>query len=139
MDLIYADATKKDIGVLNAYEMDMAYGSDENNFECSIERNDHCCGQGFFIYVEGEEYGGIVDSIRVDTNQSRVTYCGRTWHGILQGKVVCPDPDSDYVLLDGEANEVLQEIIDHIGLTDLFEASSGSRRKHSSIGPSGSC
>lgn len=124
MDLIYADETRKDLGVLNSYSLDMAYGSDENDFTCSVDRRDHCCSEGYFIYVEDEEYGGIVDSIRVDTESDEIRYIGRTWHGILEKKVICPDPGDDFLVLAGEANEVLQEIIDRIGLSSLFIASS---------------
>lgn len=107
-----------------AYTLDMAYGADENNFECTIDRGAHCCGKGYYLYVEGEEYGGIIDRIRVNTEKDEIIYKGRTWHGVLEGKVICPDPGLDYLVLDGEANEVLQEIIDRIGLSDLFVASS---------------
>lgn len=124
MDLIYADETRKDLGVLNSYNLDMAYGSDENDFTCSVDRIDHCCDKGYFIYVEGEEYGGIVDSIRVNTDIDEIMYKGRTWHGILENKVICPEEGNDYLVLAGEANEVLQEIIDRIGLSSLFIASS---------------
>ena len=124
MDLIYADETRKDLGVLNSYSLDMAYGSDENDFTCSVDRRDHCCSEGYFIYVEDEEYGGIVDSIRVDTESDEIRYIGRTWHGILEKKAICPDPGDDFLVLAGEANEVLQEIIDRIGLSSLFIASS---------------
>lgn len=124
MDLIYADETRKDLGVLNSYSLDMAYGSDENDFTCSVDRRDHCCSEGYFIHVEDEEYGGIVDSIRVDTESDEIRYIGRTWHGILEKKVICPDPGDDFLVLAGEANEVLQEIIDRIGLSSLFIASS---------------
>ena len=123
MDLIYADERRKDLGVLQSYALDMAYGSDENDFTCSVDRRDHCCGKGYFIYVEGEEYGGIVDSIRVDTESDEIRYLGRTWHGILEKKVICPEEGNDYLVLAGEANEVLQEIIDRIGLSSLFPAS----------------
>lgn len=123
MDLIYADETRKDIGVLKSYSLDMAYGSDENDFTCSIDRRDHCCSEGYFIYVEGEEYGGIVDSIRVNTESDEIQYKGRTWHGILESKVVCPEPGDDFLVLSGEANEVLQEIIDRTDLSSLFKAS----------------
>ena len=123
MDLIYADETRKDLGVLQSYALDMAYGSDENDFTCSVDRRDHCCGKGYFIYVENEEYGGIVDSIRVDTESDEIRYIGRTWHGILEKRVICPDPGDDFLVLAGEANEVLQEIIDRIGLSSLFIAS----------------
>lgn len=123
MDLIYADETRKDLGVLQSYDLDMAYGSDENNFTCSVDRTDHCCDKGYFIYVEGEEYGGIVDKIRVNTESDQIQYKGRTWHGILEKKVICPESGNDYLVLAGEANEVLQEIIDRIGLSSLFIAS----------------
>ena len=123
MDLIYADDTRQDIGVMTAYTLDMAYGSDENNFECTIDRDAHCCQKGFFLYVEGEEYGGIIDRIRVNTEKDEIIYKGRTWHGVLENKVICPEEGQDYLILNGEANEVLQEIIDQIDLSDLFVAS----------------
>ena len=123
MDLIYADETRKDIGVINSYDLDMAYGKDENDFTCSVDRSDHCCSEGFFIYAEGTEYGGIVDSIKVDTENDAITYKGRTWHGVLEKKVICPDPGDDYLVVSGEANEVLQEVFDRIGLSGLFIAS----------------
>ena len=124
MDLIYADETRKDLGVLQSYSLDMAYGTDENDFQCAVDRRNHCCSKGYFIYVENEEYGGIVDSIRVDTESDEIIYKGRTCHGILEKKVICPDPGDDFLVLAGEANDVLQEIIDRIGLSSLFMASS---------------
>ena len=77
MDLIYADETRKDLGVLQSYSLDMAYGTDENDFQCAVDRRDHCCSKGYFIYVENEEYGGIVDSIRVAMRSST-----RAGHGM---------------------------------------------------------
>ena len=124
MDLIYADETRKDIGVINSYDLDMAYGKDENDFTCSVDRSDHCCSEGFFIYAEGTEYGGIVDRIKVDTEAEAVTYAGRTWHGVLEHEVICPDPGDDYLVVTGEANTVLQEIFERIGLSGLFTGSS---------------
>lgn len=123
MDLIYADENRIDQGVVDAYELDMAYGSDENNFTCTIDRGSHCCTEGFFLYVEGEEYGGIVDKVKVNTEKDEITYSGRTWHGILEKKIICPEDGQDYAVFDGEANKVLQTIIDRIDLGDLFEAS----------------
>ena len=123
MDLIYADEQRQDIGVLLTFNLDMAYGVDENNFECTIEREAHCCQEGFFLYVDGEEYGGIIDKIRVNTEADEIIYKGRTWHGVLESKVICPEEGQDYLILNGEGNEVLQQIIDLIGLSDLFTAS----------------
>ena len=123
MDLIYADSNSKDIGIINSYDMDMAYGRDENNFELSIGRDSHCCKEGYFIYVEGEEYGGVVDIIEVDAEHDEITYHGRTWHGILEGKAIEPPNGQDYLIVSGEANAVLGQLINQMGLSDIFEAS----------------
>lgn len=123
MDLIYMNADKEDIGVLLDYTFDLAFGHDENDFECKIVSSNHCCEAGFFLYYEGAEYGGIIDSIKVDTDRDEITYSGRTWHGILNSKVLEPDTGADYLVCDGEANVVLKTLIKRMGLEDLFQAS----------------
>lgn len=123
MDLIYTDKRARDVGVLWDYEMDLAFGSDENYFECTIDLGSHCCEPGCFLYLEGTEYGGIVDMLRVDTGSGNVTYGGRTWHGILESKILSPDTGQDYLVLNGDANVVLQSLITRMGLAGLFQAS----------------
>lgn len=133
MDLIYTDENRKDIGVIPFFEWDMAYGYDENDFELKISLKRHCCDIGYFLYIDGTEYGGIIDKIEVDTEKKQVTYSGRTWHGILSSKVIglnlTPDEYggnyrySSYVV-SGDANDVIEEIINRVGLTDIFEAES---------------
>lgn len=123
MDLIYADDTQKDIGVIMDHEFDLAFGEDENDFQCRISMEEHCCKADYYIYLEGTEYGGIIDTVGVDTDADTVTYQGRTWHGILEKKILCPDEGQDYLVLSGEANAVLGGLIIRTGLGDLFEAS----------------
>lgn len=122
MDLIYMNSNMEDIGVLQDYEMDLAFGTDENNFECQISAASHCCDGGYFLYFEGTEYGGIIDGIAVDTANNEVTYSGRTWQGILNAKVLCPDDGQAYLVVSGEANTVLSSLLSRLSLTDLFEA-----------------
>lgn len=124
MDLIYTDRKRNDIGVLTDYILDMAYGKDENNFELSVYAGNHKCEAGSFVYIEGTEYGGIVDALDVDTESMTITYTGRTWHGVLNGKALEPDKGEDYLVLQGEANAVLNEIISRINLEDVFSANS---------------
>lgn len=143
MDLIYMNSAKEDVGVLLHYDLDLAFGSDENNFECTINTADHCCEEGYFLYIEGTEYGGIVDSVQSDTENNEVAYSGRTWQGILGSKVVFPLQSKDsstsavtlkttdangslidkYLVLSGDANRCIQFILDRIGLGALFVAS----------------
>lgn len=124
MDLIYMNQNREDIGVLLDYEIDMAFGQDENNFECTIAASSHCCGSGFFLYMEGTEYGGIIDGIESNNDTKEVIYSGRTWHGILNSKVIEPDSGAAYLTLTGEANSVVGTLLSRLSLTDLFEASS---------------
>ena len=95
MDLIFTNAKREDVGVLQDYELDLAFGADENNFECTIPASSHCCEAGSLLYMEGTEYGGIVDGIESRTESKEVVYSGRTWHGILESKVIMPLQASD--------------------------------------------
>ena len=125
MDLIYTDENREDVGVLLDYQMDLAFGADEDNFTIEVNINDHVCREDNWIYMEGTEYGGIIDNIQVDTERQRVTYKGRTFHGLIESKIVCPDPGDDYyVITNMDANEALDTLITRLGLGDLFEASS---------------
>ena len=124
MDLIYTNPDREDIGVLQNYDMDLAFGADENNFECTISAAAHCCEAGSLLYMEGTEYGGIVDGIQSKSDTQEVVYSGRTWHGILNSKVIEPDSGSAYLKITGEANSVLGSLIARMGVSDLFEASS---------------
>lgn len=126
MDLIYMNHAKEDIGVMKGFTFDLAFGADENDFECELNLNRHCCNAGDYLYIENTEYGGIIDSIAVDTDQQTVTYIGRTWHGILDSKVLQPDARQSYLTLQGEANTVLATLISRMHLEGLFRASTAS-------------
>lgn len=123
MDLIYMNPDREDVGVLHDYKLDLAYGEDENDFELKIPSAAHCCGKGFFLYIEGTEYGGMIDDIASDTEAEEVTYAGRTWHGILNSKIIAPDAGQDYLVISGEANAAIGKLITRLGLSDLFVAS----------------
>lgn len=123
MDLIYMNSDLEDIGVLLECELDLAFGDSENNFECTIQAPAHCCEAGYYIYIEGTEYGGIIDSISVDTDTETIKYSGRTWHGILAGNVIEPEAGYDYRIVSGDANQVISDLLTAAGLTDIFAAS----------------
>ena len=115
MDLIYADVENGliiDRGVLNNYSFDLSFGEDENNFElrCPIEGTRLTENQ--LVYISGTEYGGIIDAIEVDTANLIMIYTGRTWHGILESKVIYPPKGTDYIYLQGDANDVLQYLLE---------------------------
>lgn len=124
MDLIYMNNAMEDVGVLHGYAFDLAFGDEENSFDCTVMVRDHCCRAGYYLYMEGTEYGGIVDRITSDTSTGEVTYSGRTWHGILDSKILEPDAGQDYLTLTkGEAHSTLRTLLSRMGLTDLFAVS----------------
>lgn len=123
MDLIYTNSNFEDVGVLSDYSFDLAFGADENDFELIVDSANNCCGAKSLVYIEGTEYGGIIDGIAVDTANDKLTYNGRTWHGILETRVIEPDEGQAYCVVSGEANAVIGSLIERLGLSDLFEAS----------------
>lgn len=123
MDLIYTNELHEDEGVLKDYTFDLAFGKDENDFELSINSDNHCCVPGCYVYIDNTEYGGIIDKIRVITKDYNLKYMGRTWHGILASKIIKPDDGESHLIVSGEANAVMGSLIERLELSDLFESS----------------
>lgn len=123
MELIYTDKNRKDIGVLKDYTLDLAVGSDENNFELTVDLNDHCCDVDCLIYAENTDYGGIIDGLIVATKENKLIYTGRTWQGIIASKTIEPKVGKAYLTVSGEANQIIGELLMVLGLTNLFTAS----------------
>ena len=124
MDLIFTNAKKVDQGVLLAYSLDLSFGEDinENDFELTIGSTETTLEDNAVIYIEDTEYGGIVDGMKSNTGSETLTHIGRTWHGILNSKVIQPDKGSDYLIVSGDANVVLAFLIARLGLSGLFVA-----------------
>lgn len=122
MDLIYTKQNREDIGVLQDFSLDLAFGSGENDFELTVSRENNVAQAGCYIYIQGTEYGGIIDAVKSDTGTAEVTYSGRTWHGILNSKILEPDAGQAYLTVSGDANTVLATLINRMGLGALFQA-----------------
>lgn len=120
MDLTYTNAKRADLGVLSTHSFDLSYGASENNFELTIGANEPMLETDACIYIEGTEYGGMIGGIKSSTHGETITYKGRTWHGILNSKVVQPDTGENYLVVSGDANEVLSFLIARLGLSKLF-------------------
>lgn len=122
MDLIYTDENRIDKGVLTAYAFDLSFGADENDFEMTLGANEPALSDGSIAYIENTECGGVVDGIKASTNSNTVTYKGRTWHGVMNSKIIEPDAGEPYLIVSGDANELLSMLLDRLGLTGLFVA-----------------
>lgn len=122
MDLIFTNSEREDQGVLSTHSFDLSYGATENDFELKLGADEPTLETGACIFIEGTEYGGIIGGIKTSTNGETITYKGRTWHGIMNSKVIEPDSGEDYLIVSGDANEVLSFLIARLGLSGLFVA-----------------
>lgn len=122
--LIYTNASFDDIGAIQSFSMDLAFGADEQDFEIEFTRPTLTGGE--LLYIDGTEYGGIVDSVTHSTETDSVIYAGRTWHGMLAGKIVKPPANANYYTLSGDANTCIASLLTKVGLTDVLTARSSS-------------
>lgn len=122
--LIYTDSQHADVGAIQTFEMDLAFGADEQNFEIAFPAPTLSGGE--LLYIDGTEYGGVVDEITRSTETDDVIYIGRTWHGMLAGKIVKPPTNADYYTLSGDANACIASLLSKVGLTDVLTARSTS-------------
>lgn len=132
MALIYTNGSHEDVGQMPACSLDLAFGSDENDFACAVSESDHCCEYGSYIYYvdtsngreDPTEYGGKVTTFHVDTAAKTVTYKGLTWHGILANKVIRPASGQDYKIVSGSIKSVIESLYTELGIGDLFKVES---------------
>ena len=126
MVLVVYDAKLGNVRELQDFSLDMAFGSDENSFELTCAP--HVAPEaGQHVFVDGTEYGGIVDEVGYDAGREAsgtVTCKGRTWHGVLAGKRLLPDSGSGYLSVSGKTGDVLASLIERMGLSGLFSAAS---------------
>lgn len=115
----YTDSELIPQGVLQKYSIDLDIGND-NDFQISMNLKNHCMTHGSMWFVENTEYGGIVDVVKIDTKKNMVYYSGRSFRGILGKKIIEPESGQNYFIVSGDANEILQQLIEKVSLTDLF-------------------
>jgi hypothetical protein len=96
----------------------LAFGADEQDFEIAFSKPVLTGGE--LLYIDGTEYGGVVDVITHSTETESVIYKGRTWHGMLAGKIVKPPANADYYVLSGDANTCIRSLLTKVGLTDVL-------------------
>lgn len=106
-------------GVLQNYSLDLDCGR-TNDFEISVGIYNNVLKHTDRFYIEDTEYGGIIDSVKSDTRNSKIYYSGRTWRGILSKKIIRPLPGDDYYIVSGEANSIIDELINYVDLYNLF-------------------
>lgn len=129
VDLICADENGVPFHAVSDCVFDCAWGAGENDFELTLYDGTVLPDRGL-VYVDGTEVGGIVDHMKDELSDgvSVVTYSGRSWHGMLAGKVLQPDSGQDYLKVSGPVNQVLSNLLARIGLSDVFKVRADSTK-----------
>ena len=124
MDLIYVRTQKNgavDSGYLKNYTGTFDVTTDAeyptNNFEIEMtlpESADDLFwtenGISTLLYVEGTEYGGLIEGSEIDVGANTITYTGRTWRGHLSQWVIEPPAGQDYKVVSGNLATILRSL-----------------------------
>lgn len=142
LDLIYTDKNLYDIGTLEDYIVDLDIAK-EKNFELEIGASvdfkrrirkiiggkidigndisqlDLLLPMHGYWYIEGTEFGGVIDKFKTDNDNYSLKYIGRSWRGILASKIfVCANSDSENVV--GNLSDAINNILVRYDLDYLF-------------------
>ena len=120
-DIVYTDEAGGDAGVVPWADGDFAIG-EENTWSLKV-RDDVPAVRDCFVYIDGTEFGGVVDDIETSSGKAGKTISGRTWHGMLGTLVVCPPAGQAHAVLSGEANGCIARILELSGAGEPFAAS----------------
>lgn len=94
-------------------EVDLDTG-DTNDFEVTVaasEWNPGTLGYGCRLYIPNTEYGGIIQDIESVAATGNIILRGDTWRGMLAYRIVEPPTGQDHLVLSGELNDVIRELI----------------------------
>ncbi|MDY4677583.1 MAG: head fiber protein [Bifidobacterium tsurumiense] len=127
VDVIVTDKNGVPQHCLTHANLDLSFGSDENDFQ--LDDVNVPIEEGSLLWIDGTEYGGQVDSrsVTVDNGVATRSYSGRTWQGMLVRKRLLPDSGQSHLVVSGRIDVVLTSLVKRIGLDSLFTVDENSR------------
>ena len=126
-DLILADEERKEIRYLRYSKLDMDL-NDTRDFQLTFSTYDWKSDikYGSYIYIPNTEYGGIIGQRKTSTGENLITVNGYCWRGLLEKKVVQPPAGEEYLVVSGELNSIISQLLASAELSSLFTASTTS-------------
>lgn len=121
MDLIFTEPYDPnrgivELGYISNCQIDVEIGtilsSARNDFEIILHDKDPSLQKGSLIYTDDDsEIGGMVYGIKVNTSNNEVTLKCKLWRGLLTDHAVSPPKNQDYFIFNGDANDLLKQLI----------------------------
>ena len=124
MDLILTDSGWTDIGIIRPTAGDFAFGNEENDFSLTCSSLAPVPELRSLVYAPGSLLGGMVTGWKVNESGG-LTVNGQTWTGILNRKILRPDPGSKHYSATGDVRDIVAGLITRYGLTSLFAVAPG--------------
>ena len=119
MELTFTDKNYRDIGLIEPYDGDFAWGNDENDFSIDIV-GDNVPEVGAMIYAEGSDLGGIVTGYKSDLGAEAFALVGHTWTGVLNRHVISPNKGQAYLTLKGDVTDCVAQLVTRANMGGLF-------------------
>lgn len=113
----YTDHNLVDLGVFDTYEINIDLAK-EKDFE--IKTADYNAPIDGYWYIPETEYGGRIRAKGTNSDEEEATYEGSTWRGVLAEHKVEVDDDEDVRLVQGNIDELTNDLLQEYGLEDLF-------------------
>lgn len=114
LKMIAAKATGEEIDYIQeSIEADFDI-CDTNDFELRMSQSDWNKEKFYYgnrIFIPQTEYGGIIEEIEPMTGSSEIALRGPAWRGMLLRKIVKPPEGESHLILSGELNIVIRELI----------------------------
>lgn len=116
MEFTAVDSSGRELGkIQNIKQADIEIG-DTNTFELVFLRDEWLSSDELptmdYFCCFGQEIGGKIKKIKVLTEKGQVKVSGYTWRGNLAKKIIEPPEGEAYLIVSGEANEILSSIVD---------------------------
>jgi hypothetical protein len=121
MDIVRADSSRTELGLLNKIKIDIDVGVD-NDFEIQTSTGNNCLNRNDYFYIEGSEYGGVVRDITVDTRNRQIKYNGPTFRGLLDERIIEPSSGQAYKVVSGDSASIITTLLAECDLDYIFVA-----------------
>lgn len=127
MKLVVTDSSYRNQGFIKRFKLDMEFGLGDKGEDSDFLLTVPCrmkIPTGSLIYIPGTEWGGIIKEPWAMQDKESIYRCyhGLTWHGLMDERVLYPDSGIDHLVVSGDASEIIQTLIERVGLQDLFQA-----------------
>jgi hypothetical protein len=133
MELIHADSSLTELQCIDCFEKfdcEITAGESDSSNDWELRIPQSCWQrmpvlEGHFVYIEGTEWGGIVEKTEHSASDMTVRLYGASWRGMLSRCAVCPDSgNTHFEIAEQDGNDVLRLLTERSG-SDLLSAEEG--------------